>query len=579
MANGANDPQPAGKRMRLTAGLALTATLILLSGCWTVSTQTIERDLAHWQQPKVTAMRAVVQQTSRVSKDGEDWRLDLQFYVGDLCAENAYREVAIIEASERVENKPAAAAPLIAGLVTLIATPFVVYYASTQTTDPLGNPIDPQPSELGAAAGIGMGIGGALSLGGLASIAVTRNGAGHHEKVVSSRKEDLGPLSDQVPCHWRTLQSGSGRLEAGGLMLPFVIVGGDAFVVLPSPRSGRETDFYYEWQVILDDLPSPDSVELMGSVYDSEIQRLTAIGLAREQEAADERRRALDERRRAAEERKRAEDATAQRLLEEELDEARRLHRMELPTEPHTAEGRLAALDCGAERLAEAYPQVRDQYDALLAGSPASATWSTRQEDTLEELGRCPDKVGRRATFYYAITQLVGGRPASAQEIVRLLAASPLSEGERRQIRELRPLIEEALEEEALKEESRRGTDARDSPDELSLAQGLDPVTIDLIVRDAPPRIEASLSGEISCSYELWVELTRTAPNGIVVSSDPTRVGCDIDPGDEPVCELGFVVPWAPGTGTISVTTFAQNHRDCPEGTTAPPRITRRFVW
>jgi hypothetical protein len=82
-------------------------------------------------------------------------------------------------------------------------------------------------------------------------------------------------------------------------------------------------------------------------------------------------------------------------------------------------------LDCGPERLAEAYPEVRKQFEALLDGRDATVTWTGDQERVLDALRGCPDRVGRRVAFYYAIARLVRGEPEQATQLVRELERAP----------------------------------------------------------------------------------------------------------------------------------------------------------
>lgn len=100
-----------------------------------------------------------------------------------------------------------------------------------------------------------------------------------------------------------------------------------------------------------------------------------------------------------------------------------------------------ADADCSAERLAEVYPEVREQYDRLREGSEASVTWPLVHEAALAEMRSCPDVIGRRAAFYFAITQLIRGHIEVSRLLIEELAGAPLLENERRQLDELRQLV------------------------------------------------------------------------------------------------------------------------------------------
>lgn len=247
----------------------------LLSGCWTVSTQVVERDMRHWQTPEVAAQSTHSRHSSEVRRDDGMWHLDLAIEVADECVEVEYRELHEVEEIDREPRKKLAVVPLVAGIVTMVLTPVMVYYASTQTTDPLGNPVDPQPAQLGTAAGVGLGVGGGLTIGGIVTADVTRRGAGHHERLLVTREEELGPVTSPVPCGWRPLPGGTGMLRTGLVELPFTVSRGRTSVVLPSPSA----EVGFEWQVELAGLPSPDPVVLVGSEYDREARRLKVAAL------------------------------------------------------------------------------------------------------------------------------------------------------------------------------------------------------------------------------------------------------------------------------------------------------------
>jgi hypothetical protein len=103
-----------------------------------------------------------------------------------------------------------------------------------------------------------------------------------------------------------------------------------------------------------------------------------------------------------------------------------------------------ADADCSPERLAEVYPEVRQQYDLLREGTDASVTWSPAHEAALFEMRGCPDAIGRRASFYFAITQLIRGDIEGSRQLVEELDGALLPENERRQADELRQLVARA---------------------------------------------------------------------------------------------------------------------------------------
>jgi hypothetical protein len=417
----------AGRSQAVLLAILLVWLGAVLSGCWTVTSQVVERNARSWHSPEVLSERIFVLQNHAVINEGNDWALGLDLYVGDACMDRGYREVHKVRLMERTPNKRAAPITLIVGIATMIATPLIVYNADTLETDPLGNPMDPGPEEAGAALGIGLGIGGGLTLAGIGTIDVTRRRAGHHERVVSSRREDLGPVSPAAPCNWKALEAGSGSLRSGAMRLPFTVKAGKATVVLPTPSPAGSGGSRLVWNIDLDGLESPEPVDLSTTRYGREAERLRA-----EAEAEV----------RAQEARARAEQEWAQRMAEierrqrEEEEDRRRLEEEALAAGGET---------CAPERLAEAYPQVREQFDALLTGQEASVTWTVQQEETLGDLRRCEHKVGRRAAFYYAIAHLVRGDAATAAFLVRELEGHEITESEKRQIGELKLLIVDAL--------------------------------------------------------------------------------------------------------------------------------------
>ena len=70
---------------------------------------------------------------------------------------------------------------------------------------------------------------------------------------------------------------------------------------------------------------------------------------------------------------------------------------------------------CDAEHLAAVYPEFREQLVRLQEGRPTSASWSRADEMALSDLRACPDEVGRRAIFYYAVGAIVRGQTDEAR--------------------------------------------------------------------------------------------------------------------------------------------------------------------
>jgi hypothetical protein len=101
----------------------------------------------------------------------------------------------------------------------------------------------------------------------------------------------------------------------------------------------------------------------------------------------------------------------------------------------------LADVDCSPERLALVFPEVRTQYELLRDGGDASILWSPADESALREMRSCPDAIGRRAAFYYAITRLIRGDLDEVRGVVETLSRATVSEPERRQLDELMDVI------------------------------------------------------------------------------------------------------------------------------------------
>lgn len=265
-------------RLRLAIAFAAASFLAPLSGCWSVATQVVERDVREWTTPQVDTERALVRHHNNVQQDGEQWLLDLSFEVGDLCVDHEYHEYHEVQEIDREPNGRAAAIPLVIGIITSIVTPLAVYNASNQETDPLGRPVDPPaPEDLGIATGIGLGVGGGFILSGIGVIDVTKRGAGHHERLLSTREEDLGEVGKPVPCNWRVLDGGSGGISAGGQRLAFSVSASDGRAIVALPPPSAEAGF--EWEVEVAGFPTPDPVVLRDSAYDREARRLRATAL------------------------------------------------------------------------------------------------------------------------------------------------------------------------------------------------------------------------------------------------------------------------------------------------------------
>ncbi len=79
--------------------------------------------------------------------------------------------------------------------------------------------------------------------------------------------------------------------------------------------------------------------------------------------------------------------------------------------------------NCEPWRLADAYEGIDEEYAKLKAGGNAEATWQYEQQTTLEELQSCQGSIGRRATYYWVIAQLIRGNLNEARSAMPVLQA------------------------------------------------------------------------------------------------------------------------------------------------------------
>lgn len=236
---------------------------LLSSACWKSSSVVGMREGRTWTEERVVARAdmARIQADTRSAASGE-WYADLSVSVADRCIEERYVEVQEVETINRKVDHRTVGVPLVVGIVTAIATPIVAYQASTRGDPLTGQPIPPEQLLVGVA--VGEGVGASLIGAGIATISVSRNGAGSREKLLSSQRERVGEVGADFACSWRALPQGEILLESTtGQQIRTEVIQGVGAVALPPPSASAPL----EWAITLPGVSGGVTLDLKGGEY------------------------------------------------------------------------------------------------------------------------------------------------------------------------------------------------------------------------------------------------------------------------------------------------------------------------
>jgi hypothetical protein len=258
-------------------GLVLqTATVlvsgVLLAGCWHSTSSTAIRDGRTWTETRVVGEETDARIEADADETDDGWEARFEVEIADTCVEELFVEQQTVETTiRRVDSN--SAIPIFAGILTAIAVPVATLYVLEN-----GDPINQEPVATQDALiflGVGSGVAGGLLGAGAITVGVSREGAGSHEKILSSRRELRGQVDAPAPCRWRALEEGTLVLTPdNGRSLDADVVRGVAVVPLPKPSAKAPLS----WDVELEGVGERVRLDLSRGEY-ADRSHLARVGM------------------------------------------------------------------------------------------------------------------------------------------------------------------------------------------------------------------------------------------------------------------------------------------------------------